>query len=645
LLIEHPVIHLTVDRQGKNNLPVAPSSQSSSQTSVFDLAVRHAQIINGEMNYNDRKIPLDADLYELGTDIHFASLSRRYDGTLSYKNGHLKYAQFEPFPHSLDLKFSATPERFTLDSANLQVGDSQLMLKAQLADYANPTADGEYQLRIHSQDFASASPSARPAGDVTLTGKLHYQRAGDGPILDALAVDGKIASDVLVAVATSSGARLEVRKLQGVYTLANGNLNVQKVEADLLGGRITGSVQMNHLDSTPDSNVHATLRGISLKGMQLALRTQPMKGATLAGVIGGQADASWRGDISHLRAHSDLTIHAVAASRSASASEIPVNAAIHASYEGATQILALRETSITIPSATLTANGTLGNRSSLHLQVAASDLHQLAAVAGSFRPGGSTALAISGSATLNADLSGPVKSPLINAQVNAQKLQVEGSQWSSAKFTLRASTSQFSVQNGSLVNAQKGRAEFSGSVNLQNWTYQPSNPIKAQLDIEQLRVAELLHLAGQNYPISGDLSAKLSLSGSQLDPVGSGSAQITRAQVYGEPIENLSSKFRAENGSIRSTLNLSTAAGAVDADFSYTPKTKAYDVRLNAPGIVLQKLRTVQERNLQLAGTLTASVTGQGTLDDPQLVATLQLPQLQVRENSIGSTEKSRQWY
>jgi translocation and assembly module TamB len=640
LLIEHPVVHLLVDGQGKNNLPVAPTSQSGSRTSVFDLAVRHAQIINGEVNYNDRKTPLDADLYELATDIHFSSslslLSRRYDGTLSYKNGHLKYARFEPLPHSIDLKFSATPELFTLEFANLQVGASQLILKAHLTDYANPTADGEYQARVHAQDFASVSPSAKPAGDVTLTGKLHYRRAGEEPILDSLAVDGKIASEALVAVATSSGARLEVRKLQGAYTLANGNLNVKNLEADLLGGRVTASAQLNHLDSTPDSNVHVTLRGISLKATQLALRTQPIKGATLAGVIGGQADASWRGDITHIRAHSDLTVHAVAASRSASASDIPVNAIIHASYDGASQVLALRETSITIPSATVTANGTLGDRSSLHLRVVASDLHQLAAVAGSFRLDQSTVPAISGSATLDAELSGPVKSPLINAQVNAQKLQVEGSQWTSAKFTLRASASQFSLQNGSLVNAQKGRAEFSASVNLQDWAYQPSNPIKAQLDVEQLRVAELLHLAGQNYPISGDLSAKISLSGSQLEPVGYGSAQITKAQVYGEPIENLSSKFRAENGSIRSTLNLSTAAGAVDADLSYTPKTRAYEVRLNAPGIVLQKLRTVQERNLQLVGTLTASVKGQGTLDDPQLAATLQLPQLQVRQNSIG---------
>ena len=107
LLIDHPVVHLQVSREGKNNLPTAPPSQSSSHTSVFDLAVEHVQLTNGEVNYNDRKTPLEADLYDLGTDIHFDSLAKRYEGAISYNNGHVKYAQYAPLPHNLKLKFNA----------------------------------------------------------------------------------------------------------------------------------------------------------------------------------------------------------------------------------------------------------------------------------------------------------------------------------------------------------------------------------------------------------------------------------------------------------------------------------------------------------------------------------------------------------
>ena len=80
LLIDHPVVHLEVSKEGKNNLPAAPPSENSSHSSVFDLGVHHAQITNGRIDYNDRKIPVEANLYDLGTDIRFVPLVRTYEG-------------------------------------------------------------------------------------------------------------------------------------------------------------------------------------------------------------------------------------------------------------------------------------------------------------------------------------------------------------------------------------------------------------------------------------------------------------------------------------------------------------------------------------------------------------------------------------
>src|SRR5581483_1031211 len=159
LLIEHPVVHVQVSADGKNNLPTAPPSKSSSHTNVFDLAVGHVQLTNGEVDYNDRKTPLAADLYDLGTDIHFVSLPNSYDGTLSYRNGHLRYAEYAPLPHNLDLSFSARPDQLQLKSFNMRVGSSNVNLKAQLTNYSDPVADGEYRIRIHTDDFAAMSPS------------------------------------------------------------------------------------------------------------------------------------------------------------------------------------------------------------------------------------------------------------------------------------------------------------------------------------------------------------------------------------------------------------------------------------------------------------------------------------------------------
>lgn len=636
LLIDHPVVHFQVSKDGKNNLPVAPPSETSGHTSVFDLAVRHAQLTNGEVNYNDQTIPVEADLYNLGSNIRFNPLLKRYEGTVSYTSGDIHYAQYSPLGHSLNLVFDASPDRFNLKSALLKVGSSAIALHAALTDYSHPTADGDYQIQIHTQDFAAMSPGVSPAGDVVVSGKLHYQPIEGRPLLRNISVDGELASKALTAVA--SGSRVELRNLQGTYQLADGNLELKNFDLESFGGNIAANASIKHLDATPDSQIRATLRGMSLTAIQRALRTGPLGGAVLTGTLGGSAEASWKGNLSNLRAHSDLSVQATARGKSTAAENgVLVNGAIHASYVGAHQTVELRDTILRIPSATLTAQGTISEQSNLQIQVAANDLHQLATLASSLGATPAQMPGISGSARLNAGVHGSLTKPTIAAQLNVQDLQVEGSEWKSASLQINANPSAITVQSGSLINAHRGQATFNAAVELRNWSYQPENRIEAHLDARQLQIADLQRLANQRYPVSGDLSAKVSLAGSQLDPRGSGSAQITNARAYGEPIQNLVAKFNAANGSIHSTLNLSVAAGAVDADLSYTPKTKAYKVRIDAPSVVLQKLKTVHEKNVPVSGTVTASVTGEGTLDDPQLEAVVQLPQLQVRENSISA--------
>jgi translocation and assembly module TamB len=635
LLIEHPVVHMRVDRSGKNNLPTAPPSQNTSHTSVFDLGIGHAAITGGEIDYDDKKIPLEANLYDFGTDIHFTPIVKRYDGTLSYNSGQVRYGQYSPLPHSLNLEFSASPGRFGLESAIFRIGSSSVALNAALSNYANPIADGDYEIRIHAQDFAQLSPGTAPRGDVLLRGKLHYQEMGSEPLLRNVSVHGELASEVLIAVA--SGTKVELRKLQGQYQFAGGRLQVTNVSTEALGGLITAAVDVKNLDATPDSRVHLGLRNVSLRALQQTLRRQELNAASVSGQLNGNAEAVWKGSITNLRAQSDLSVHAYASSRSnPSGSEVPVDGAIHVSYDGPRQAIAFHQTSLRIPSATLNAQGEISDRSSLQVQLAASDLHQLAALAASFNSNPTTPPALSGSATLNAIVHGTMKKPTITAELNAQALQVQGSEWRSVKFKIQASPSEFSIQNGSLINAHQGQAVFSASAVLRNWSYEPANAIKASLNVQQLRVSDLQQLAGQHYPISGDLSAKISLEGSQLNPIGSGSAHIAGARAYDEAIQNLTLQFQAASGSISSTLNVSAPTGILNANLFYTPKTKAYKVRLDAPSLVLQKLQTVQTKNLDVTGTVSASVNGEGTLDDPQLTAIVQLPQLRVRENTIA---------
>src|SRR3984885_4785153 len=215
LLIDHPVVHLQVNSKGESNIPQAPSSKSNNQTNIFQLAVGHTAIARGEINYNDRKTPLDADLYDLGTDITFEPSATRYRGSISYNKGQVRYGEYAPMPHSFNAQFSATPLEFSLESAVMKVASSSVTLHANATNYSNPAVAGDYDIRIHTQDLAPVSPTVKTAGDVSLSGKIRYQSDASRSFLRSVAIEGKMGSAALSAVA--SRKRVEVRKLQGRY--------------------------------------------------------------------------------------------------------------------------------------------------------------------------------------------------------------------------------------------------------------------------------------------------------------------------------------------------------------------------------------------------------------------------------------------
>ncbi len=634
LSIEHPVAYVQINRDGKSNIPHAAPSDSSSPTSVFDLAARHVLLTGGEINYNDQTEPLDGELYGLRTEIRFEPLATRYRGSISYDKGNLVYADRAPFQHSLDAGSSATPAQFSIESATLKAGSSAISLHADLTNYSNPAVNGSYEVRIHTQDFAAISKPVTPSGDLALSGNIRYQNAPNVPLLKCISIDGQLASDRLEA--WSSEGRLDIHKLQGRYQLANGAFQAHDVSFQALGGSVSSDIAIQHLDTTAVAQLRMSVKRISLQATQQAVRGLALQRVNLVSRVDGQLDASWTGSIGNIRAHTDLILRAPANSAQEAANTIPINGAIHASYNGQDTSLSLRQTTLSIHSATVTAQGEVSKHSSLQIQASANDLHQLAIFVSALRGGQAAPIEMTGSASLHAAVQGSIQRPLMTGQFSARNLQVEGSQWNTVAFNFRASSSEFALQNASLINAHQGKAALSVTVGLQDWSYSASSPIAGNLSVQRIAVSDLQHLADLHYPVSGDLSADISFHGSQLNPAGNGTARIENARAYGESFQRLAAKFNADKSSMKSSLDISMPAGAANGNVSYTPRTKAYAVHLNAPSIVLQKLQFVQAKNLGIAGTLTISARGEGGFDNPQLSASVAVPQLQIRDKSIS---------
>jgi translocation and assembly module TamB len=654
VVIVHPVAHLRVAKDGRNNIPRPKyaSQPNSSLTGLFDLAVGHVLLSEGQIYYNDRPSSIDAEIYDLRTEIGFDPLATRYSGAISYHNGEIKYAGLKPLRHSLAAHFSATPAELKVSPLLLTLGSSRLALQAKLEDFSDPRVDGSYNLLIHTQDFAGIN-AGRAVGAISLSGTVHYRNLPDQPILRAVSLDGQLNSNSLFI--SSPQGRIELRRLFGRYQLSQGNLRARDLSAELLNGRLSANLSMQHVDATPAATLHAEMQGISIAAASGALKG--MKILPLEGSIGGSCDASWVGDVSKLRAQADLGIHAAVLHQSTSGEPAaPLNGAIHLTYDGRAKLITVRDGVIRTPSTSMSAHGTVSTsargHSSLSMHASTNNLHEVVVLTSAFQvsSGGQAGksaippqlLSMSGTAILDSTFEGSLQDPRVHAQLKAQDLKFSGTQVRSLELSLQASSSGIEVQNGSLVagkqaGAGQGQVLFSANLGLRDWSYSAANAVAASVSVKQMPIAQLQQLASVQYPFTGMLSASLVVQGSQLNPTGRGWLEIADANAYGEPIQNFKAQFQAANGSVASSLYVRVPAGSATANLAFVPKTKAYKVELNAPEIILAKVRALQTRNAQLAGTVRASASGSGTLDNPQLTATVEIPQLQLQQTTLSA--------
>ena len=646
LLVERPIANLAVTQEGRSNLPQPPPSQKkSSSTNVFDLAVAHVLLTDGEIDLKDRKIPVDANLNGLRTEISFSQLAKKYSGTMSYQTGLIHYEQLRPLQHTLQAKFDASPSELNLKPLLLTLGGSRFSLEASVRDYSTlPVADGRYDIVLHTQDFAGLS-TTNAAGDVALSGKLNYKDVAGQPALKNASLFGDINCHGLVL--SSPQALVNIKKIAGRYQLADGNFKADAFALDLFNGRLTANGTVQNVDSTRRSRFHVELAGISLQGLKSSLRAYSKQPVPVTGNLNASADANWDGNFANLKANSTLAMHgAVTPANNSQSQSFPLNANVRVIYDGPKNLITVPGSSVQLPATSITAQGEIGDHSNLVIKGSSLDLHQLALLAAgmsSAKPSSSSTSQpptqsfanLRGAATLNAVVQGTPKDPRITAQFSATKLQVNKSEWNSLQLALVASQSGISVQRGSLVSAQRGQLDMTARVALRHWSYAASDPVAASVQIRQMPIAELQQVANMQYPIEGDIVSDIQLRGSQNDPQGQGKIQILKAKVSDEPLNTVSAQFQAGGGSIHSTL----VVGHANADVSYTPKTKAYDVKLQTSKIDLSKSHTVQAKNLPLKGNLVIVANGAGTLDDPKLNASVQMDQLQLRETNFNQVK------
>lgn len=629
----HPVAHLLLSKAGESNLP-RPKAKEGGKTGPFDLGVRRLLLDRGEVYINDRKDRLEADLHDLQLMAGFDPTQSRYDGHLSYDRGHVMFGVYAPPVHALDAGFSATPTKLTVDRLLLTTEKSQVNMNASAEDYSSPRVQANYDALLATSELAGVLTTRQmPQGTVRLTGFIEYRNVPRQPLLNAVSLWGMINSPELEV--RTAGLQTTVRNLAAKYRLEAGNAEVQNLRAELMGGTLEGSAVVRDLSGAGQGKLEASLKNVSLSVLQTATQTHTLREAHLVGTMNVDANASWTRALKNLVAHGNATIKAALGRDQAT----PLDGEIHADYSAANDEVALRRSYLRTPHNSLTLDGNISRFSKLQFRLQARDLHELELLAENLRPlaPGLPAgkLDLYGTASFNGSVSGSLDDPQIQAQLAAANFRVKGSSWKLLRAGISASPSQLSVSHGELAAATQGRINFSLQTELRRWTYSASSPLTAKISAAQVSLTDLQRLANKSYPVAGTLALNLTVHGTQLNPVGRGSATLTNLKIANEPIQRVEAQFQGDGNAVNANLHARMQAGNADAEVAYYPKTESYQARLQANDIRLEKLATVAARHVPVTGGMNVNVEGSGTLKNPELVGTMTIPKLQVQKQTV----------
>ena len=641
IILDRPVLNLQIDSRGRNNLPTVPprTGEVKETSDIFDLATQHFVIRSGEIYYNDRQMPLSADLHNFNTESVFNNLTQQYKLSAAYDRGVLSYRNFKPIEHNVAVNLKAGRSGLFIDDIVIAAKNSKMEVRGELIDYANPSLDGSYIIQIDARDASTMLNSAsKPTGQVQLRGNIRYRDTRDIPFINAISINGTLESAALnVRTPTARG---DLKAIHAQYRLENGNLYVTDAQAETLGGRILASYEIVHLNAKPASRLDASAQGILLRAVAQAFLVNGIPDIALAARCNTRIQVSWTGSIQRGSGRASAIISSTDNSRD----RIPgmgLNGRINVAYQGASETVFVDNLYLRSSATQASVSGTLGKKSNLNVDIIASDLHELESLLQSVRAANAEkgsafrTTDLRGAARFRGQVLGPIQNPRLTGQLSASGLDVNGSRWRALQAGVDLNRSGIMLRNVNLEGADQAQMRGTAHVGLWNWSFSSSSPIDVHVTATKLSLPDLELLAGRHDPVTGTLDCTISISGSTDNPSGNGSLSLRQATAWNEPITNLTLGFKGNRNSIQSKVQLQIPAGGTVANVTYSPKTEQYDLDVSGSRLKLEMLKTIQARNAGIAGVLTLSAKGHGTVTNPAFDANVNIANLKVQDQSI----------
>jgi translocation and assembly module TamB len=195
--------------------------------------------------------------------------------------------------------------------------------------------------------------------------------------------------------------------------------------------------------------------------------------------------------------------------------------------------------------------------------------------------------------------------------------------------------SRFVPSNRTSLTTAAGRAHTANAL-----SFDADSVLHLKLEAAKVNAGDLKPFVEQDLPFTGVLDADLEADGPLHSLGGSGWVELNGGSLYGEPM----TRMRAQGALANSVINLTSVtltqpAGNLTATGSFDLNSHRYQVNAKGTGLDVSKFDYPRRQGWNATGKLAFTVSGSGTLADPQLDGNATLTALAFGGEPLGGLQ------
>lgn len=648
LLLQRPVFHLIVYPDGTTNQPTPELTSAGTQIQrLFSLSIYQLAVRQGELLWNDQKIPLDFEANDVSASMSYSLIHRRYNGTLQVGKINTKFMDFRPVAWTTEARFELGEDGLVLNSLQASSGHSHLQATGRIVDFRNPSFVADYDLTVDMAELGGIARNPQmQRGTVQASGHGSWSQI-------VFSTNGTLQARDLNW--RDPSFRVQASSLTGQFTVNPQRVLLENIKAKLFGGEATGDAQLiNWRESVLATKasrssqqrgiVHLRVKDFSAQEVAVALssRARPLQRMNLAGLASGAVDTAWKGSPNN--AESEITLDIVAPDR-VRPDQVPLRAHTRATYRAAPAELEVKEFNASTRATQVRASGTFSTRAALNFSVATTNFGEwedvLSAVGYQQFP-----FTMRGRASFNGTATGRLSEIDLVGKLQSQDFQVvipassttqrRQLRWDSLASDIELSPHAFAAHNGTLHHAG-AVIHFQVNAGLDQRQFTEASPFTANVQMRHADAAEILAIAGYNYALTGKLNLSLKASGTRASPAGQGWFQLSAATIRGEPVQQLEGRFALNRQELTlQEVHLTSNEGQIAGNGTYDFATRAFRLDINGQNFDLTRFPALESSRVAVQGSMDFVAQASGTPEEPAVNAKLHLRDLTFDHEAVG---------